>query len=455
MGSDQDDQSYLEPTIRHSSLQLVQLEAGRLVIETGPETGRAVAMTGERLVVGRAVGSDLVLSDPAVSATHCELLATPAGTLLRDLGSTNGIELSGHRVPQLALHHGSTFVVGATRLRFELTGSQVDVQVSTEEEFGELYGRSLQMRQVFARLERVAPLDLTVLITGETGTGKELVARTVHEMSLRAGRPFLVLDCGSIPRELVESTLFGHERGAFTGAVAARAGVFEEASGGTLFLDEIGNMDLDLQRRLLRVLERREVTRVGSNRPISVDARIVAASNQDLREAINRGTFREDLFFRLAQVQVDLPALRERVEDIAGLSHRLLREAGAWLSVAPREIAPDAEQALLAHGWPGNVRELRNVIQRAASLCQGATLTLADLELRPDRRPAPDIEIDLNLTFKEAKARVIERFERSYLAALITRHRGNLTRAAQHADVARNHLRELLRQRGVVYKGEL
>ena len=445
--------SDIEPTVRQGGEdEILQLAAGRLVVEAGPGAGTTAPMTGERLVVGRASGSDLVLADPAVSATHCELRSTSRGTILRDLGSTNGVLLAGHRVPELVLRDGSTFVVGATRLRFELTGAKLEVPLSAGAEFGELYGQSAAMRQVFARLQRVAPIDLTVLLIGETGTGKELAARSLHEMSLRGGHALVVLDCGSIPRELVESTLFGHERGAFTGATATHAGVFEQANRSTLFLDEIGNMDLDLQRRLLRVLERREVTRVGAARPVPVDVRIIAATNVDVREAVNQGKFREDLYFRLAQVQVELPPLRERQDDIPGLAQRFLEEAAAWLADAPRTLSAEARDMLLAYRWPGNVRELRNVIQRAASLSRESELTASDLELRRETRPVPDIEIDLTLPFKEAKAQVVERFERSYLAALVARHKGNLTRASEHADVARNHLRELLRQRGVGYR---
>jgi DNA-binding NtrC family response regulator len=447
-----------EPTIRADwQLDRMQLESGTLVVENGSSAGQRAMLGKEGIVIGRAVGNQLVLNDPLVSATHAELMPTAAGPELRDLESTNGIVLAGHRVSTILLHHGSRFVLGETHVRFEGNPTQpIDVALSKADRFGELYGQSLPMRQLFAVLERVAPSQLTVLITGETGTGKELCARSIHEMSLRANRPFLVLDCGSVARELVESTLFGHEEGAFTGAIKTRKGIFEEAAGGTVFLDEIGDMDLDLQRRLLRVLEAREVTRVGSHHPIAIDVRVVAATHQDLRKGINRGVFREDLYFRLAQVQVTLPPLRDRLDDIEGLIAQLLEQNAQWLEHTPRAIAPRALDALRAHHWPGNVRELRNTLSRAISLARGEQLTLDDLSLYATAmsRRVADLAVDIDTPFKEAKANVIGQFERAYLKELMKRHDGNLTHASRHAELARNHLRALLKQRGVLGRGD-
>jgi DNA-binding NtrC family response regulator len=360
--------------------------------------------------------------------------------------------LAGHRVSELVLHDGSTFTVGSSRLRFSSHGERVELAVSEMEQFGGLFGRSRAMRQVFGKLERVAALELTLLVTGETGTGKEVLARSVHQMSLRAERPFVVLDCGSIPRDLAESVIFGHERGAFTGATEAHPGVFEQARGGTLFLDEIGDMDLDLQRRLLRVLEAREVTRVGAHKPRPVDVRVVAATHRQLTSSINRGTFREDLYFRLAQLHLRLPPLRERDQDAATLALRFLAETRDWLVDGPSGFTDEALQAIVSAPWPGNVRQLRNVIQRSASMCTQRTMGVEDLDLDLGRSRLPDFAIDLRVPFKEAKAQLIARFERQYLTALVAQTQGNLTHASRQAGVARNHLRHLLSEHGVTYR---
>ena len=447
----QDDR--VDVTVERRDLSTLRVAGGTLSVQGEGDNAPEIILDSERLVIGRAPGNDLTLDDPAVSATHCELLATDRGPLLRDLSSTNGILLSGHRVGELCLHDGSSFVLGSTRLCFRTGGQQVEVPLSPTDQFGELYGESQAMRQVFARLERAAPLDLTLLVTGETGCGKEVLARSVHQMSLRSNRPFVVLDCGSIPRELIESMVFGHDKGAFTGATESRPGVFEQAKGGTLFLDEIGDMDLDLQRRLLRVLESRQVTRVGSHTPREVDVRVVAATHRDLYKAINEGRFREDLYFRLAQLHLKLPPLRERPEDIVGLCQRFLAETAEWLTEPP-EISAAALDAMVSAPWPGNVRQLRNVVQRAASMCLGTEVTVADLELEPGTSRLPDFAIDLSIPFKDAKAAIVERFERAYLSALLSANKGNLTHAARQAGVARNHLRHLLRERGVSYRDD-
>src|SRR5690606_26151452 len=244
-------------------------------------------------------------------------------------------------------------------------------------------GASAAMREIFASLEKVSPSDLTVLITGETGTGKELIARGIHNASPRRNRPFVVLDCGSIPKDLIESTLFGHEKGSFTGAVGQHRGCFEQANGGTIFLDEIGELDVSLQPKLLRVLEQREIKRVGGGRTIKVDVRVLAATNRDLRAEVTAGNFREDLYFRLSVVHVELPPLRDRRDDIPALAQHFLREVAGRRGIA-MSIEPAAMHALVMHSWPGNVRELRNVVERAAALCDGPVITRADVVFGSD-----------------------------------------------------------------------
>ncbi|MBC7173298.1 MAG: sigma 54-interacting transcriptional regulator, partial [Polyangiaceae bacterium] len=254
-----------------------QLQKSRVVVVAGPDLGKELVIDRERVTVGRSVICDLVLSDQAVSGTHCEVLVTEKGFLLRDLESTNGTLVADLRVREIWLRSGTDFEVGKSVLRFESATGHVEIEASGRERFYDLVGKSVRMREVFAVLEKVATADLTVLVRGETGTGKELVARAIHRASGRAKAPLVVQDCSAIPSNLIETTLFGHERGAFTGATERHRGSFEQAEGGTIFLDEIGELDLSLQPKLLRVLENREVKRVGGDRTIPVNVRVVAA----------------------------------------------------------------------------------------------------------------------------------------------------------------------------------
>jgi transcriptional regulator with GAF, ATPase, and Fis domain len=330
------------------------------------------------------------------------------------------------------------------------------------------------MREIFATLEKVAPSELTVLITGETGTGKEMIARGIHQASARRGKPFVVLDCGAIPKDLIESTLFGHEKGSFTGAVGQHHGCFEQAQGGTIFLDEIGELDINLQPKLLRVLENRELKRVGGDRLIKIDVRVLAATNRDLRAMVNQGTFREDLYFRLSVIHVELPPLRERKEDVPALADVFLREIAGRRGLN-MTFSSDAVAALQSHSWPGNVRELKNVVERAASLTESPLVQRSDLMFNRDTTPraastgnshatapamaaAPSGASDGGLVmppfapgvdFKEAKQRVVDAFELAYLKQLLERHDGNITRSAQEAGLTRYHLRELLKRHGL------
>jgi DNA-binding NtrC family response regulator len=307
------------------------------------------------------------------------------------------------------------------------------------------------MRELFATLERVAPKSLSVLVQGETGTGKEEVARAIHARSSRAGAPFVVIDATALPETLAESLLFGHERGAFTGADQRRIGFFEAATGGTVFIDEIGELPAPLQAKFLRVLERHEVTRVGGHAPIKIDVRIVAATHRDLRHEIDAGRFREDLYYRLAQVRVLLAPLRDRPEDVPILCQKLLSSMQGDRDF-PIMIEAGALGHLQAQPWPGNVRELRNVLARAAAMAKNGIITRNDVAgegfgFRGTREERS--ALDLSGTFATAKDRAIERFESAYLAALMKRCAGNLSHAAREADLARHHLRDLLKKRGL------
>lgn len=314
--------------------------------------------------------------------------------------------------------------------------------------FGNLLGKSQAMQPVYRLLERAAQLDITVLLQGETGTGKELAARAIHYQSRRRERRFVAVNCGALPADLVESELFGHARGAFTGAVAMKVGLFEEADGGTIFLDEIAELPLTTQVKLNRVLQEKEIRRVGENQPVRVDVRIVTATHRDLRAEVAAGRFREDLFYRLNVLPICLPPLRERREDILLLAEHFLRKH----TTQRPEISGfthEAQQAMLAHTWPGNIRELENAIERAIAIAAGPSVSAADLGLG-DSVPGPTGfgTVMTDLPYRQALAVARERFTKEYLAALLKRFGGNVTRAAEHAGIERESLHRLLRKFG-------
>jgi transcriptional regulator with GAF, ATPase, and Fis domain len=439
-------------TVRH-------LRKSKLVIVTGVDAGKELEITKSRISGGRSIINDLVLSDKAVSGTHFEVISRDDGYRLRDLDSTNGTHVGDLRIKEVFLRPGATFRVGHTDLKFSPLSDVVEIALSERDRFDRAIGGSVKMREVFAILEKVSPSDLTVLITGETGTGKEMIARGVHNGSPRRAKPFVVLDCSAIPRDLIESTIFGHEKGSFTGAVGQHRGLFEQAQGGTIFLDEIGELDLSLQPKLLRVLEQRELKRVGGDKLIKFDARVLAATNRDLRAMVNAGTFREDLYFRLSVIHCELPPLRERQDDIPPLVHAFLRSISEKLGRTVA-ISDDAMAGLCSHLWPGNVRELRNVVERAASLAEGSTIERNDLSFGRDRElpaaprtpaaaPLAPPSLTPGLDFKGSKQRVVDAFELAYLKELLERHEGNITRSAQEAGLTRYHLRELLKRHAI------
>lgn len=436
-----------------------KLRKSRLVVEQGPEVGTRLDIASDRVTIGRSVICDLALTDEAVSGTHCEIVANEGGFLLRDLGSTHGTWLGDVRVREAWLEGGALLRIGRTEIRFERGSGSIEIDLSRGEQFYDLVGHGVRMREIFAVLEKVAASDLTVLVRGETGTGKELVARAIHRASKRAQRPLVVQDCSAIPANLIESILFGHERGSFTGAADRKRGCFEVADGGTLFLDEIGELDLSLQPKLLRVLETHEVQRVGGTRMIPVDVRVIAATNRDLRQMVNEGKFREDLYYRLSVVQVDLPPLRERPEDIPTLARQFLEDSAKR---GPRgegthyTISDDAMIKLQAYPWPGNVRELKNTIERAVSLADGTELGMQDLLPASQKTPPMFLPggtaeqfVDSGTPFKDAKQRVVDAFEAQYLKALLDKHGDNISRSARAAGLTRYHLRELAKRYGL------
>ncbi len=424
-----------------------QNRGGIFLVIKGPDRGESVRLDGARPVYfGSAPTCELVLSDKTVSRKH--LMAELVGdeVLMIDQGSTNGTFFGGSRFEKIAIGFGAEVKLGRTVIKFLPDEEIVEPEPSPETAFGTIVGADTKMRQLFKLMGDVAATNATVLIEGETGTGKELIAEEIHNHSPRRDGPFVVFDCGSVPRELIESMLFGHVKGSFTGAVGDRKGAFAEAHGGTIFLDEIGEMALDLQPSLLRVLDKRAVRKVGSNTYEKIDVRVVAATNRDLRAEVAKKAFREDLYYRLAVIRVSVPPLRERGADIPLLVSHFVQSFGPQLGIAPEDMAK-----LVRHSWPGNVRELRNAIERACLLAQGHQLSVDDALAQDGGQPALGIRTDL--PFKEAKGQLVEMFEREYIEDLMRRHKMNLSAAAREAQIDRKHLRELIRKYGLDPRG--
>jgi DNA-binding NtrC family response regulator len=404
--------------------------------------GTTIPIDVDPIVVGRDEGVQISLKDPEVSSIHCELRAVDQGVLVKDLGSTNGTFIGPVRIREAIVTTLCELTVGASKITIE-PASKKRVDVGFSDRFGPLVGASPKMRRVFGILEKVAPTPLSVLILGETGTGKEIVAKAIHDGSPRKEQPFIVVDCGSIPPTLAESLLFGHEKGSYTGAHERRKGALAEADGGTLFLDELGELPLDLQPKLLRALAERQIKRVGGNTFEPIDVRVLAATRRDLGAEMNAGRFRSDLFFRIAQVRVELPSLRERISDLPLLIEDICAKVGKP-EHAPAVVAW-IEQRMGSHDWPGNVRELVNVASVAATLADtpGAiddVLTLARENEQTSRMGEPAT------AFSEAKRGAIAGFEREYFTNLSKRAAGNVSEMARQSGMERHHVRAYLRK---------
>jgi transcriptional regulator with GAF, ATPase, and Fis domain len=442
---------------REATPATVNLRRCKLVVIKGAQRGTEFVVSGDVFRVGKAPENDLVLADETVSRVHFEIARDAKGYLVRDMKSTNGTFLDGAEVKEAYLRAGSVIGLGACELKFTPFEERIEILPSEKESLGEMVGKSAAMREIFGLIEKIAPTDATVLIEGETGTGKDMIARTLHQLSPRHAAPFIVVDCGAVAGTLIESELFGHEKGSFTGAVAARQGAFELASGGTVFLDELGELSLDLQPKLLRVLEQRELRRVGGTKTIKVDLRVIAATRKDLRSEVEKGKFREDLYFRLNVVPITAPSLRERREDIPLLIDSMLAKLGtSTAGVSGVELSEQTRAALMAHDWPGNVRELRNVIERALALGADPGMLVAPLGTAdPSKGTAlrDGLEFEPGMSFRDTKEKWNELFERRYLTWLITRAEGNISKAARDADMDRKYLHKLLRKYGISIEG--
>ena len=435
--------------------------------EGGKPVERKVTLEGDVLRVGSHPSNDVVLEDRLVSRFHCRLTRGPRAWSIVDTGSLNGTKVNGVGVRDADLMMPESRIeLGESVLLVREAGHKSVPPIGAAVAFGALYGASQPMRKMYDVLQRVARTDATVLIEGESGTGKELITAEIVRRSQRGGKPFIVVDCGSIAPNIVESELFGHARGAFTGAERQRIGAFEAADGGTVFLDEIGELPLDMQPKLLRVLETGEVRRMGENQLRKVDVRVVAATNRQLEREVNRGRFREDLFFRLSVVTVRVPPLRERKQDIPGLVDSFLASLDA---MDKRHLfTPEVMEAMQRHDWPGNVRELKNFVERRVVFdssglgLDGDGVTPSGRSLMPPPVPSSpfgaaveDAPPDIEKPFRIAKDEVIEGFERKYLTALLEWAEGNVSRAARKAKIDRMYLHRLLQHYGLRRSGSL
>jgi DNA-binding NtrC family response regulator len=454
-----------------SEVELVRLH---VVVErvAGVDSGETLVFDGDVCRIGSHASNDLVIEDKTISRFHCRIAREGNAWRLTDTGSRNGTRLDGVKVLAAELEKESVLVLGESAIRVKPVSRGHISRIAAPVQFGAIVGQSAAMQRMFAVLDRVAASEIDVLIHGESGTGKELVATELVQRSARADGPVVVVDCGSISPNLVESELFGHVRGAFTGADREREGAFEAADGGTLFLDEIGELPLELQPKLLRALEAREVRRVGQTKMKHIDVRVIAATNRDLEREVNRGRFREDLYYRLAKVSVRVPSLRDRLEDMPLLVTAFLASLGG--RDASKLFSPAVIEEMQLHDWPGNVRELKNYIERSVVLDDVPPPSRRSGTIRAYGRPAPgepgggelrngDARTELrsdpprslgsdappsDVPFRVAKESAIASFEKSYLGPLIERCNGNVSQAAREAKMDRMYLHQLAQKHG-------
>jgi transcriptional regulator with GAF, ATPase, and Fis domain len=434
--------------------ELVRLQ---IVVEriAGRDASETLAFDGDVCRIGSHASNDLVLDDPMISRFHCRIAREGHAWKITDTGSKNGTRLDGVKVLAAELENEAVLVIGESVVRVKPVSRGHVNRIAVPAQFGAIIGQSAPMQRLFAVLDRVAASEIDVLISGESGTGKELVATELVQRSGRADGPVVVVDCGSISPTLVESELFGHIRGAFTGADRDREGAFEAADGGTLFLDEIGELPLELQPKLLRALEAREVRRVGQTKMKHIDVRVIAATNRDLEREVNRGRFREDLYYRLAKVSVRVPPLRDRTEDIPLLMKSFLGSLSE--RDAARLFSPAVVEEMQRHDWPGNVRELKNYIERSVVLddvppppSRSGMMRAVKIPVLGDSEPPPRSELPElpEIAFRIAKEAAIAVFEKAYLGPLIERCNGNVSQAARAAKMDRMYLHQLAQKHG-------
>jgi DNA-binding NtrC family response regulator len=454
------------------------LHLRRCILQIADDPSQEWTFDKEEIRIGSMDDNDIVLGDDTVSRYHCRIIQDDTSYILIDNASTNGTFVNKVRVREAYLKPGCIIGVGQSTLKWNAREEEVQIVPSRADRCGNLIGGNAKMREIYSIIEKIAPTATTVVIDGETGTGKEVVAQAIHSLSPRSRNELVVFDCGAVPPNLIESELFGHEKGSFTGAVMSREGLFEMADGGTLFLDELGELPLDLQPKLLRVLEQREVRRVGGAKSQKVDVRIIAATNRNLEDEVRAGRFRQDLFYRLSVVRLHLPSLHARADDIPVLVQHFIdtgpynKSPNGQLRV--QSVTREAMTALQNYPWPGNVRELVNVMERAVSFCDSGTVDVSDLpdfirtakpaprEAAPTIRrassvpaaaslaaqppPTPEELLAVGITFKDAKERWVTTFERDYILQMLRRNNGNISHAARHADIDRKYFRKLMKK---------
>lgn len=442
--------------VASDALEHLEFRPFDLEVVEGPDAGRKVRFESRSVTIGGSRKSDLVLADETTSRHHCIVEATERGYRLSDQGSRNGTRLAGCRVGWALLAPGTVFQVGSSKIRFTVVeeGAQQSVELLRVVQFGRMFGASPAMRELFATLTRIALTDATVLLEAESGCGKELAAEALHRASPRADGPFEVVDCASVPENLVGSELFGHVRGAFTGATESKQGAFARANGGTLFLDELGELPQSLQPQLLRVLDSGSYKPLGADAPQSVDVRVIAATNRDLSQMVSAGTFRLDLFHRLAVVQVRIPPLRERLDDVPVLFRHFLDEFAARGRPVP-EMDSEVAEKLKGYGWPGNVRELRNLVSRGVALQSDFLDVLGSGPLgAPAAAPEPPASAALPAEgdlppYHATKERLVDEWERAYCVRALDNNSGNVSAAAREAGMHRKSLEYLLDKHGL------
>ncbi len=439
-----------------SSVTRILPSSARLHVVGGPDKGKGCRVSERPVLVGADPSCDLVLTDRTVSRRHAEIHRQGDMLLVRDLESTNGTFYHDARVKEVSVPVGEEVAFGKAVVRVMPDEVPFEAAPQQEEQLGPLVGGDERMREIFSLIREIAASDATVVIEGETGTGKELVAKAIHQFSQRSKGPLVVFDCTNQPRDLIESSLFGHVKGAFTGATAQRNGAFERANSGTIFLDELGEFGIELQPKLLRVLESREVQKVGGETYHKVDVRVVAATNRNLRSEVRSGNFREDLYYRLAVVKILLPSLRDRTQDLPRLVEHFIQLSGIDFTVSDSSY-----ERLGKHRWPGNVRELKNVVDRAAALSRGKRdidlsrflmeeePTLSMTGAQPMLHSHPEMPSPTHLSFKEAKGQVISDFESRYIEKLLRLHGNNISVAAREAGIDRKHFKDLMRKYGI------
>jgi DNA-binding NtrC family response regulator len=431
--------------------------AFRLTVIRGPNAGDVHVVDGGAAIpalIGTSAACVVQLRDPEVSRRHASAEVHDGRLRLKDLGSVNGTYVNGIRVVEALLAGGEDVELGSSAIRVEVFAEPKAHAISTETGFGGVVGASLAMRRLYPFCHRLAQSDVPLVIEGETGTGKEVLAEAIHALSPRGQKgPFAVFDCAAAPPTLIESALFGYEKGAFTGAAFARPGVFEEADGGTLLIDEIGDLDTGLQSRLLRAIQKSETRRLGGSKWIRVNVRVIAATRRDLDKEVQEGRFRDDLFFRLAVARIVLPPLRDRKEDIETLARHFWGLSGG----APQSFPAHVLARFASHPWPGNVRELQNTVARLVALgelAESSSLFLQQLaHVAPGSGPAPEADagggdfirgvVGQSLTLAEAREQVVREFERQYVAHLLEQHGGDPSKAAAASGIGERYLRTI------------